>query len=67
MKPESASGAPVLAFVAVIFDTPGVQSIGPYAAGIVHTVSDVEAQRLIAHKGFRLATPTPTPPQGGES
>lgn len=55
--------------VAVVCDTPGVQFVGPYAAGIVHTVSGVEAQRLIAHKGFRFASPTstPTPPQGGES
>lgn len=71
MKRRPPAVTPAADRVAVVCRTPGVQSVGPYAAGVVHTVSSAEAQRLIAHKGFCLAsqttTATPTPPQGGES
>lgn len=39
--------------VTVVFDTPGVASIGPYQHGIKYDVAADEAQRLIKVKGFR--------------
>lgn len=40
---------------------PGVVSCGPYVPGKVYEVAAVEAERLIAAKGFEIATPANTP------
>lgn len=43
--------------VAVMFDTPGVLRIGPYAREQIYRVPAAEARRLIDIKGFKPVTP----------
>lgn len=40
----------------VVFDTPGVPRRGTYRNGAPALVDAAEAERLIAHKGFRTTT-----------
>lgn len=40
--------------VTVVLDRSGVLACGPYLAGIPYEVSEEEAKRLIAVKGFKL-------------
>lgn len=45
----------------VILDAPGVVAVGHYLPGRTYTVSEAEAGRLVAVKGFRYADEPASP------